>query len=249
MTVLAVIPARFASTRLPGKPLLAETGKPLIQHVVERVKMASHIDEVIVATDDARIFDAVRAFGGCAMMTASSHRSGTDRVAEIAAQRPDASIVLNVQGDEPCIAPTTLDALVSAMLDPAAPAEMATVATPFADDLDPADPNAVKVVCDLAGFALYFSRAPIPFHRDPSATKGLLPTLLHLGIYAFRRDVLLRLASLPATDLEQVEWLEQLRAVAHGIRIRVAVVADRSFGIDTPTDYARFKSRLALGDC
>lgn len=249
MSVLAVIPARFASTRLPGKPLLSDTGKPLIQHVVERVRQASRIDEILVATDDERIFAAVQQFGGQVEMTSTTHRSGTDRVAEIAAGRPDASVILNVQGDEPNISPAALDALVEVMIGtghaPAAsPAPMATLATPFPANLDATSPHAVKVVCDQSGHALYFSRALIPHHRDLSTT-GTPPTLLHLGVYAYRRDVLLRLAGLPPTDLERAESLEQLRALDHGVRIRVAIIDEPSFGIDTPEDYARFKQSHA----
>ncbi|MGE0431336.1 MAG: 3-deoxy-manno-octulosonate cytidylyltransferase [Planctomycetota bacterium] len=235
-TTVAVIPARFASTRLPGKPLLRDTGKFLIQHVVEQVQRASRIDAIVVATDDTRIADAVASFGGTAMMTATTHASGTDRVAEVIRARTDATLVVNVQGDEPDISPAALDALVERM-ERDHTVEMGTLATllPASRRFD--DPNAVKVVCDLAGRALYFSRAPIPHPRADGTAVG---PLLHLGVYAWRRDALLRLASLPRTPLEQCESLEQLRALEHGMRIAVVQVAESGSGIDTPEDYARF---------
>ncbi len=238
--VLAVIPARYASTRLPGKPLLRETGKYLIQHVIERVRQADRIDEVVVATDDERIVAVVQSFGGTAVMTSPHHRSGTDRTAEVARGRPDIDVVINVQGDEPLISPDALDTLVDLVATRDSTTAMATLARPFEQDEDPADENAVKVVRDSAGDALYFSRALIPFGRQ-----GNESYLLHLGLYAWRREVLLHLVSLPQSPLEVVESLEQLRALENGIRIRVGVVSDGGYGIDTPADYARFVNQVS----
>jgi 3-deoxy-manno-octulosonate cytidylyltransferase (CMP-KDO synthetase) len=238
----AVIPARYASTRLPGKPLVNQTGKYLIQHVYERVREASSIDGVIVATDDARIADAVRSFGGQAVMTRVDHPSGTDRVAEVAATL-DADVIVNVQGDEPEIEPADIDKLV-ALLDDDRDVDVGTLACPFAEDADPRDPNAVKVVLDVKGRALFFSRSLVPY---PVTSKGEPAApgdwLLHLGIYAYRRSFLLKLASLAPTPLEQRERLEQLRVLENGHSIAVAIVERASVGIDTPEDYAAFVQR------
>jgi 3-deoxy-manno-octulosonate cytidylyltransferase (CMP-KDO synthetase) len=232
----AVIPARFAAQRLPGKPLLAETGKTLIQHVWERVRLAKSVSRVLVATDDARILDAVRAFRGEARMTRADHPSGTDRIAEVAASL-DEEIVLNVQGDEPELDPGAIDALVELARSTVAP--VATLACEFAD-ADPADPAKVKVVRDLAGNALYFSRALIPHPRAAGARP-----LLHVGMYAFRRDFLLKFPSLKPTPLEQTEKLEQLRVLEHGFRMAVGLTAPGPGGIDTPEDYKAFVKRRA----
>jgi 3-deoxy-manno-octulosonate cytidylyltransferase (CMP-KDO synthetase) len=249
MEIVAVIPARFASTRLPGKPLLADTGKPLIQHVVEAARRSRRLQRVIVATDDARIFDAVVRFGGEAAMTRTDHPSGTDRVAEVVAGLPDAAIVVNLQGDEPEISGEALDLVVSLLEDdPESP--MATLATPIRDESVYRDPACVKVVCARSGRALYFSRSPIPCHcdglPDPSAGNGL--ALLHLGLYAYRRDFLLQLATLPPSPLEKAEKLEQLRVLEAGYPIAVGVVEEPSVGIDTPDDYRRFVERQRRGD-
>ncbi len=245
---VAIIPARYASTRFPGKPLAAETGKPLIQHVVERVRRAIRVSRVLVATDDRRIADAVAAFGGHAVMTRDDHPNGTCRLAEVAAglEPRDAQLIVNVQGDEPEIEPAVIDRLVDALAaDFDAP--MATVASPFADDEDPDDPHIVKVVLDQRGRALYFSRCPIPFVRHdaaPPQQAGEAPAhLKHLGIYAYRRDFLLRYPTLPATPLEQTERLEQLRALEHGYAIATVVMPVRHHGIDTPEQYAAFVAR------
>ena len=241
VSTIAVIPARLASTRLPAKPLLRESGKYLVQHVVEQVARATRIDRVIVATDDEQIFAAVQSFGGEVMMTSVDHASGTDRVAEVVRAHPDANVVVNVQGDEPDVSPAALDALVERMTDPKLPAvQMGTLATPFPAARRKDDPNAVKVVCDAAGCALYFSRAGIPFDRVADAA----PTLLHVGVYAWRRETLLQLAALPRTPLEIAESLEQLRALENGIRIAVVQVAEAGSGIDTREDYDRFLAAL-----
>jgi 3-deoxy-manno-octulosonate cytidylyltransferase (CMP-KDO synthetase) len=250
---VAVIPARYAAVRLPGKPLLRETGKYLLQHVYERAACASRVDDVLVATDDERIVQAVQSFGGRAVLTSPAHRSGTDRVAE-AMRNEEADFVVNVQGDEPEIEPGNIDKLVGLLADDAE-VVMGSLACPFPAGADPRDPNAVKVVLDGRGRALYFSRALVPYPRDgggvPTAggpgAGGLGaggPWLLHLGIYAYRRDFLLRLAKLPPTPLEQVERLEQLRALENGYAIAIAVVERSAVGIDTPADYAAFVERM-----
>lgn len=237
MKTAIVIPARYASSRLPAKPLLRETGKYLIQHVYERA-CESRADTAIVATDDQRIFDAVKSFGGNVVMTRDDHPSGTDRVAEVAAAL-DADVIINVQGDEPMIEPGTLD-LLAQLLEQDPKTQMATLATPIASADLWRDPNCVKVVCDKLGGALYFSRSPIPYVRDgvPDFTrKGFLQ---HLGLYAYRRHFLLELAKLPPEPLEQTEKLEQLRVLALGHRIQVGVVPHAHRGVDTPADYQRF---------
>ncbi len=239
--VVAVIPARFASTRLPGKPLLDETGVPLIVHVVEAARKSSRIDRILVATDDPRIFDIVARHGGEAVMTRDDHPSGTDRVAEVAAAIPNARMIVNLQGDEPEIAPESLDRVIEILdADPSAP--MATLATPVYDPAVYLDPSCVKVVLSSSGRALYFSRSPIPAHRDGLPANGPLG-LLHLGLYAYRRDFVLKLATLPPSPLELSEKLEQLRVLELGQPIAVGIVHERSVGIDTPEDYRKFVLR------
>lgn len=237
MKTAIIIPARYASSRLPAKPLLRETGKYLIQHVYERA-CESSADVAVVATDDARIFDAVKSFGGNVVMTRDDHVSGTDRVAEVA-EKLDADIIVNLQGDEPLIEPATLD-LVARLLENDRGSTMATLAVPITTMEQWRDPNCVKVVCDEQGRALYFSRSPIPFVRDgePDFTTGRF--LQHLGLYAYRRDFLLKLAKLPPAPLELTEKLEQLRVLALGYAIQVGVVPHAHRGVDTPADYRRF---------
>lgn len=240
--ILGVIPARFASTRLPGKPLLSETGLPLIVHVLRASTHATRLGRVIVATDDARIRDVVAEHGGEAMMTRDDHPSGTDRVAEVATRVPDAEIIINIQGDEPEVSGDHLDLLVDLLeRDPDAP--MATLATPITDRAIFDDPACVKVVMDDRGRALYFSRSPIPHHRDGPPADGCFGHL-HLGLYAYRRDFLLGLAEMPPASLEAEEKLEQLRVLQAGHPIQVGIVAERSVGIDTPEDYRRFVERV-----
>ncbi|MDX1681743.1 MAG: 3-deoxy-manno-octulosonate cytidylyltransferase [Phycisphaeraceae bacterium] len=237
---LAVIPARYASTRFPGKPLADETGRPLIQHVLERVQQAASIDRAVVATDDDRIAEAVNGFGGQAIMTDAGHPNGTSRIAEAVDQLgvEDDTLVINVQGDEPEIEPGVIDELVAGLRDdPDAP--MATLASPFADDESPADPNIVKVIVDRHGRAIYFSRAPIPFDRDESGSTYLK----HPGCYAYRKPFLATYVGLEPTPLEQIEKLEQLRALEHGYAIRIVQTDVRHHGIDTPEQYARFVAR------
>ena len=240
MASIVIIPARYASTRLPGKPLLSETGKPLIRHVVEAAQSARRVGRVVVATDDQRIFDAVVGFGGEAVMTRADHRCGTDRIAEAAKTLalPDDRIVVNVQGDEPEMPGECVDRLVELLENHNEP--MATLARPMSAR-DANDPSNVKVVLDAGGRALYFSRAVIPHDRD---TSGQVRYLLHLGIYAYRVGFLKRFAAMAATPLEQAEKLEQLRALENGCRIVVAEVDYDGTGIDTPEDYEAFVARM-----
>ncbi len=245
---IAVIPARFGSTRLPGKPLLRETGKALIQHVYERVVQARGLAEVVVATDDDRIADAVRGFGGQSVMTSAEHRSGTDRIAEVLRHR-DATIVVNVQGDEPEIDPASIERVLG-LVDPAR-FPMATLAAPIEDETRWRNAAQVKVVVGADGGALYFSRAPIPAlgaegfvearARDGNAFLG------HIGLYAYTRDFLFEFTRWAPGRLEQRERLEQLRALENGARIRVGLVAEGPRGIDTPEDYRRFVERMRGG--
>lgn len=243
MSVLAVIPARHGAERLPGKPLLSETGHTLLEHTWRSVRRARRIDAVIVATDDVSIYAAARSFGAEAAMTSTACRSGTDRVAEAAAGR-SAALILNVQGDEPEVDARALDQLVDLMDRDAAP--MGTIACPVLDPAHRVDPNKVKVVVDLNGRALYFSRSPIP-HRRPAPGAGVTrqeSDLLHVGVYAFRPDFLAAFARLPSTPLEASERLEQLRALEHGHPIAVAVVPVAPWGgIDTRQDYDAFVKR------
>jgi 3-deoxy-manno-octulosonate cytidylyltransferase (CMP-KDO synthetase) len=237
----AIIPARYASTRFPGKPLAAIAGKPMIQWVYERAQAAKTIDEVVIATDDTRILEAVTAFGGQAVMTAASHQTGTDRIAEAAAEI-DADLIVNLQGDEPLLPSLVIDRLVEAMQTTGA--EMGTVAVPFAcTEADPADPNAVKVVVDSQGRALYFSRAPIPHCRTGGTP---VEPLLHWGLYAYRRAFLEQYVSWPQGALEKCEMLEQLRAVENGVRILVIETTERSIGVDLPEDAAKVERMMEL---
>lgn len=239
LSIVAIIPARYGATRLPGKPLSDIHGKPLIQWVHERVKAARSVDRAIVATDDDRIAAAVRAFGGEVELTSPTCASGTDRVAEVA-RRLEADVVVDVQGDEPLLDPDSLDALV-APFGSDSDLEMATLAAPLRSG-EREMPSVVKVVCDGGGRALYFSRSPIPFRRAGEDELGLR----HIGVYAFRRAALLRFASLPVAPLERAEGLEQLRALQHGIAIRVIVrESGPEVAVDTPADLERVRQLLA----
>ncbi len=234
--VVAVIPARYASTRLPGKPLLAETGKTLIQHVYEQVRKCSGFDRIVVATDDDRILQAVKAFGGEAVMTSNRHPTGTDRIAE-AVRAMDCLKIVNVQGDEPEVEPDLLSAVID-LLDQGA--EMATLAVPFENAADATLSSRVKVVVDRHHNALYFSRSRIPYSNGT-----VTPALLHLGIYGYTKAFLQRYVTLDPTPLELAEKLEQLRALEHGYKIKVGIVkAKARGGIDTPEDYAAFVKRV-----
>ena len=235
---VAVIPSRWASVRFPGKALVVIRGKPLIQHVWERAAELETVERVVVATDDERIAAAVRGFGGTVAMTSPECPSGTDRVAQATRDWP-VDLVVNLQGDEPAFEVKALDQLVRVMSeDPAI--EMGTLAHPVVDEAEHRDPNAVKVVLDQSGHALYFSRAPIPFARET----GLVAPLRHVGIYVFRHAFLQRYATLAPTPLEQTERLEQLRALEHGVRIRVLLTPHGSIGVDTPPDVERLSAYL-----
>jgi 3-deoxy-manno-octulosonate cytidylyltransferase (CMP-KDO synthetase) len=239
--VVIVIPARYGSTRLPGKPLISLAGKPMIQRVYERAKLAATAHRVIVATDDERIVKAVAAFGGTARMTRPDHRTGTERVAEVAAHEKG-DVFVNVQGDEPLLDPVAVDTAVQALLeDP--PASIATVATPIRTPADIMDPNVVKTVLDFENNGIYFSRAPIPWVRD-TASKIQVRFLKHLGLYVFQRDALLEYPTLPQGELERIEQLEQLRWLENGWRIRVAEVAHDAVSVDVPEDVARVEKLL-----
>jgi 3-deoxy-manno-octulosonate cytidylyltransferase (CMP-KDO synthetase) len=244
VTITGIIPARYASTRFPGKPLHLIAGKPLLQHVVERCQHAKLLSEVIVATDDARIRDMAQKF--CRVeMTRADHPSGSDRIAEVAA-RCECDAVVNVQGDEPAIDPAVIDAVAGAL----ASNEMSTAATPVRNPEDYENPNVVKVVADAAGRALYFSRRTIPYLREAAGCSAIeqlaaFPFLKHLGIYGYRRGTLLRLVQLPVSALERAERLEQLRALENGIPIAAVEVAYDSVGVDVPADLKRVEQMLA----
>ncbi len=240
MPATAVIPARYGSTRFPGKMLAAQTGKPLVQHVVEQVKKAKRVRNVIVATDDQRIVEALKPFGTIVTLTAPEHQSGTDRIWQVVREWPG-ELIVNVQGDEPEIEPEIIDALVDRMKS--TNDDMATAATRFPSREDPADPNLVKVAVGLDGRALYFSRAPIPFRREPESAENA-PYFLHLGIYAYRWEFLSQFTSWPQSALEKTEKLEQLRALEHGARISVIQVDRATHGIDTAEQYAAFVKRF-----
>jgi 3-deoxy-manno-octulosonate cytidylyltransferase (CMP-KDO synthetase) len=239
--VLAVIPARYASTRFPGKPLTMIAGKSMIERVVERVRQASLVSRVVVATEDPRIKSAVEAFGGEAIITRSDHRTGTDRVAEVATHLP-AEIYVNVQGDEPLMDPGTVDAVVSAISEDEA-IQLATPCTAIGERRDIMDPNVVKVVRDFDGNALYFSRAPVPWVRDTSETVAARHWK-HLGLYGFRRDALLEFPTLPPGELERLEQLEQLRWLENGFRMRVVETDYDAVSVDVPADVARVEALL-----
>jgi len=237
--ILAIIPARYNSSRFPGKPLADMAGKTMIQRVYERVAATKEIDKVVVATDDERILDHVLAFGGAARMTRAEHPSGTDRVAEVAAHFPAASVIVNVQGDEPFIDPAQIAAVVSPFAD--ANVKIATLARRITEERELLSPNVVKVVRDGIGRALYFSRHAVPYLRDVPVGKWIdqKKHLQHLGLYAYRAEVLPKLTALPKGDLEADESLEQLRWLAAGFPIHVGLTDLPAIGIDTPEDLAR----------
>ena len=243
MKVAGIIPARYGSTRLPGKALELILGKPMIQRVYERSRQARALDELYVATDDERIFQVVGRFGGHPIMTSPDHPSGTDRLAE-AVQSMDVEVVVNIQGDQPFIDPVMIDEVVEPLLDDAS-IGMSTLMHPIYTDEDLQDPAVVKVVVDRAGFALYFSRSLIPYPREAEPHE----VYEHVGLYAYRREFLLKIAELAPTPLEKVEALEQLRVLEHGYRIRVVATQCEDnefsgFSVDTPADIARAESML-----
>jgi 3-deoxy-manno-octulosonate cytidylyltransferase (CMP-KDO synthetase) len=246
LATVAVVPARYQSTRLPGKPLLDLAGLPMIARVYDRVRATPGLDRVMVATDDERVHAAMVKHGGASAcrMTRVDHRSGTDRLAEVAATL-DCDLVVNVQGDEPLIEPEVIaEAIAPFASDPSL--EMSTLCRRIDDPLEFQNPHLVKVVRDRDGFALYFSRAPIPYHRyAPTDSPSGLYAFKHIGLYVYRRATLLKLASLPPTPLEEAESLEQLRALEHGIRIKTVETRHDSIGVDTPEDLARVRELLA----
>ncbi len=243
MNIIAIIPARFASTRFPGKPLAMLAGKPVIEHVYEQVGQV--LSEVWVATDNSRIYDAVIAFGGKAVMTRADHKSGTDRTEEAAEKiNSKADVIVNVQGDEPFIQPSQIETLRGLFDNPTT--QIATLGKPF-DSMDAVrNSNSPKIVTDNNGFALYFSRSVIPFVRgkEPDTWLTQFPFLKHLGIYAYRREVLREVTSLPMSTLEKAESLEQLRWLQNGYRIRVGITNVETVGIDTPEDLKRAEEFL-----
>jgi len=238
-SVVAIIPARYASTRFPGKALADLAGRPMIEHVYRRVAEARSLHGVIVATDDDRIRLAIEAFGGAVRMTSASHESGTDRVAEVAATL-SCDLVVNVQGDEPLIEPAMIEEAIAPFTTDAG-LLMSTLRRRIEDEAQAANPHVTKVVVDADGYALYFSRAPIPFVRDPAAGT---PLFRHIGLYVYRRGFLLELASQSPTPLERVEALEQLRALERGVRIKTIETRYDSIGVDTPEDLDRVRQRL-----
>ena len=229
-----VIPARYASTRFPGKALALIDGKPMIEHVYKRAKQSKLARSVIVATDDDRIAKVVKSFDGQFIMTKATHNTGTDRLSEVASKIDDCQIIANVQGDEPLIDPESIDSAIQPLVEDSK-VEMSTIAYPLVEKEAIEDPQIVKVVLDKKGFALYFSRYPIPYYRDEEDSSNG-ERLGHAGLYVYRKETLLKLASLPQTDLEKKEKLEQLRALENGINIKVVVRAHESPGVDVPQD-------------
>ena len=244
MSAIVVIPARYDSTRFPGKPLAPILGKPLIQHVYEGAGMAKLIDRVVVATDSSRIYQAVNDFGGDVVMTSADHSSGTDRIAEVAGTA-DYDIIVNVQGDEPIIRGEMIDEVVKLLDD--GRADMGTLVKQADEGDDIFDHHLVKAVFDMDGFAMYFSRSPIPCYRDEfkESKTGNLKFFKHIGIYSYRRDVLLSIAGLPQTELESAEKLEQLRAMENGYRIKVRETEFESIGVDLPEDIEKVEQWLS----
>lgn len=239
MNILAVIPARYNSQRFPGKPLVMIDDRPMVQWVYEAAKSCPSFSKVVVATDSTLIADCVHRFGGAVEMTRSDHETGTDRVAEVAQRYPEMSAIANVQGDQPFVTSKMLTELVTPYLQGESP-NMTTLACPLHQDTDYSDPNVVKVLCDRNGRALYFSRSPIPYYRNPSAA----PVFHHLGLYAFRRDFLAEYAKLSSTPLEHCEGLEQLRVLEHGYSIIVCQTQKAVLEINTPADLLQAKSLI-----
>ncbi|MEK6725385.1 MAG: 3-deoxy-manno-octulosonate cytidylyltransferase [Deltaproteobacteria bacterium] len=242
MNITAIIPARYASTRLPGKPLLDIAGKSMIQHVYERAWEAVLVNRVIVATDDRRILDAVKGFGGEVVMTSDAHKSGTDRLAEVATVL-ESDIIVNIQGDEPLIEPAMIDEAIRPLMEDGF-IVMGSLKAEIRDEAELNNPNIVKVVVDRNDFALYFSRYPIPYFRDASPLSLLTGHFKHIGLYVYRRDFLLEYAGMPQTPLEEAEKLEQLRALENGYRIKVPTTRLQSTGVDTEEDLEKVRRLL-----
>ena len=238
--VTVIIPARYASTRLEGKPLLRAKGKTIIQWVYEKAVQSKLASDVIVATDDKRIYDEVVNFGGKACMTSTEHKCGTDRIVEVLNKYPDIDIAVNVQGDEPMIEPESIDKAIEVLIDDKN-ADMSTLIRKIDEILEINNPNVVKAVKDNNGFAMYFSRSNIPYERN----KNQASTYAHIGLYVYRREALLKMSKLPQSDLEKAESLEQLRALQNGIKIKTAVVNYKPVGIDTREDFEEFLNRVS----
>ena len=258
MSIVAVIPARYGSSRFPGKPLADICGKPMVQHVYERAKSATLVGEIVVATDDDRIAEAVRKFGGEVVLTSPEHRTGTERVAEVVRGR-EADIVVNIQGDEPLIRGEIIDAAIRPLISDES-LHISTLKSPITRMSDWFNPNVVKVVTDREGFALYFSRSPIPFFRDEFMGDGRFPpwdrkggddpsppgpVSVHIGLYVYRRSLLLSIAQMEPTPLERAEGLEQLRLMENGYRIKVVPVDYHPVGVDTPADLEEVREKVA----
>lgn len=243
MKIIGVIPARYASTRFPGKPLAQIQGKPMIQWVYERASLAKSLKEIIVATDDQRIYDTVRQFEGNVVLTSTEHTSGTERIAE-AVKDLDVDIVVNIQGDEPLIDPQMIEQVISSLISEPE-LVMATLKQPVSDSTELSNPNIVKVVTDINDFALYFSRSVIPFIADETSLTGYFK---HIGLYVYRKAFLLKLVSLPITPLERTERLEQLRVLENGYKIKVSQTAYYSIGVDTWDDIEKVKRILERGE-
>ena len=258
MSAIVIIPSRYKSTRFPGKPLSLLKDKPMVQHVYERSKSAGLVDEVFVATDSREIYEAVLGFGGKALMTSEAHASGTDRIAEaaqmIGKEGRRADVIVNVQGDEPMIMPQMIDQVISLMADERA--GIGTLVKRITDDSEISDPNVVKAVFNSEGFALYFSRSPIPYHRDILGPDGFRSSGMsgtpgfhmfkHIGIYAYRRNELARFTGLAPSGLEETERLEQLRALENGIAIKVGETIYETIGVDTPMDLKKVEKCLSI---
>ena len=238
--VTIIIPARYASTRLEGKPLLRAKGKSIIQWVYEKAVQSKLASDVIVATDDKRIYDEVTSFGGKACMTSTEHKCGSDRLVEVLNKYSDIEIAVNVQGDEPMIEPESIDKAIEVLVDDAN-ADMSTLIRKIDDEEEIKNPNVVKAVRDNQGFALYFSRSPIPYERN----KNQASTYAHIGLYVYRRNALLNMSKLPQSDLEKAESLEQLRALQNGMKIKTAIVNYKPVGIDTREDFEEFLNRVS----
>jgi 3-deoxy-manno-octulosonate cytidylyltransferase (CMP-KDO synthetase) len=253
--VIAIIPARFSSSRLPGKLLLEAGGKPLIVRTLEQVSLASRVSRVLVAVDDEELLRVVRGAGGEAVMTSTDHRSGSDRIAEVAAGLEGDPIIVNVQGDEPLISPAVIDRAVDCIVSDSQ-ADIATTSEEITAPEDVLSPDVVKVVSDISGYAIYFSRSPIPYPREAARNYGSLEKALHddpavlrrfrkhTGLYVFRKASLMRFTRLPQARVEGTEMLEQLRAIENGMKIRVVEVSERSIGIDTEEDLVRLRAHF-----
>lgn len=237
MSIAIIIPARYGSTRLQGKPLIKVMNKPIIQWVWEKAKQSKLADEVIIATDNEEIFDTAKSFGANVEMTLATHKSGSDRIAEVVNRHPEITHIVNLQGDEPLIKPESIDEIITGITQGA---DMSTLIRLLDDEADIVNPNCVKCVTDNQGFALYFSRSPIPYERN----KNVASTYGHLGIYGYTREALLKMTQMPQSMLEKAESLEQLRALQSGMKIKTYTVDFKPIGIDTKEDLEAFKNAV-----